>query len=244
MALKHIDKLFQDTRYDLDRCLHNPDEWFEEEIRNLERKYGYQISNPGSVMTARQGSGSNGLTETIIPGEFYMFVYEPIQERAPRYYDTFPFTFVFEAERDWFRGLNFHYLPYPSRIQMLQYLMKYATIKPVNERTRILLNWDEAKDSSSGYLLRPCEQEYWTGEARTEFKLIEPRHWALMMLLPCEQFAKEHKCRAWRNAMNQSTELFKDYVVKHGTPEHVRMLRDRLDSLVQGDKITITTRNQ
>ena len=41
--------------------------------------------------------------------------------------------------------------------------------------------------------------------------------------------------------MDHSAELFKDYVARHGTPEHVRMLRDSLDSLAQkGRKITIT----
>ena len=176
MTLKHIDDLFQDTRYHLDNCLHNPDEWFENKMRNLEREYGYQISNPGSVMIAQQGSGSTGLAKTIIPGEFYMFLHDPIQKLSLPYFDILPFTFVFEAEGDWFRGLNFHYLPHPLRIRLLQYLMKYATTKPVNENTRILLDWDEAKDSSKGYVVQPCEQEYWTGEARSEFKLIEPRH--------------------------------------------------------------------
>ena len=79
------------------------------------------------------------------------------------------------------------------------------------------------------------------GEARTEFKLIGPRHWALMAMLPCEQFVKAHKSRAWRDAMNHSAEVAKDYMVRHGTPEHVRMLRDHFDSLLQkGGKITIT----
>ena len=55
MALKHIDDLFQDTRYDLDACLDKPDEWFDCEIKKLEKEYGYQVSNPTSVMFANQG---------------------------------------------------------------------------------------------------------------------------------------------------------------------------------------------
>ena len=240
MPQKRIDELFQDTRYDLDNCLDNPPEWFKNETRKLETEYGSQISSSTRVMFADQGSGDTGFTTTIVPGEFYMFHHDPIQKWALRYYDLSPFTFVFEAGRDWFRGLNFHYLPYPSRIELLQYLMKYATIKPVNDRTRILIDWDEAKDSSFGYLVQPCEQKYWMGEVRTRFKLIEPRHWALMMMLPCEDFFRAHKSRVWMDKMKHSAEVAKDYVARHGTPEDVRKMRDYLDSLVQDKKVTIT----
>ena len=239
MPLKHIDDLFQDTQYDLDACLDKPVEWFEKEMRKLEREYGKQVSDPGNMMTAQQRSGSNGLTTTIIPGEFYMFLHDPIQKWSLPYYDILPLTFVFEAGRDWFRGLNFHYLPCSLRVHLLQYLMKYATIKPVNNKTRILLDWEEAKNSSSCYLVQPCEQRYWMGEARTEFKLIEPRHWALMMMLPCENFVKEHKLMVWKNTMNHSTEVVKDYVARIGSTELSRMLHNRTRSS-QGPSISIT----
>lgn len=240
MPTKHIDELFQDSRYDLDNCLDKPVDWFESERQTLEKEYGFQISSTGVTMYAEQASGSNGLTETIVPGEFCLFRHEPIEKWTLPYYDRYPLAFVFEAGRDWFRGLNFHYLPYPLRIQLLEYLMKYATIKPVNNKTRILLDWDEAKNSWSGHLIMPIEQKYWMGEVRSAFKLIEPRHWALMTMLPCERFGLEEKSRVWANKMEHSAEVVKDYVAKHGTPEHVRMVRDRFNSMVQGPSISIT----
>ena len=63
MALRHIAHLFQYNQYDLDRCLHKPLDWFEDERRNLEREYGYQISNLGKVIYAQEESGSNGFAK-------------------------------------------------------------------------------------------------------------------------------------------------------------------------------------
>ena len=237
MTLKHIDHLFQDNRYDLDRCLHNPLGWLEDERRNMEREYGSQISNPGRLLHARQGNGSDGITDTITRGNFYTFLYEPRSARTLPYFDVMPLTLVFETGEGWFRGLNFHYLDYRLRMRLLEHLMGYATT--LTGETRILFDWEEARDCSAGHLILPIRGRYWMDCVKTKFKLIEPRHWALMTMLPCEQFAKEYKLKVWKDTMDDATEIVKDYVARHGTPEHVRMLRDHLESL-QGPSISIT----
>ena len=110
MTLKHIDHLFQDNRYDLDRCLHNPLGWLEDERRNMEREYGSQISNPGRLLHARQGNGSDGITDTITRGNFYTFLYEPRSARTLPYFDVMPLTLVFETGEGWFSRIE---LPLP-----------------------------------------------------------------------------------------------------------------------------------
>ena len=240
MTLRHIDRLFQDNRYTLHKCLFKSTEWMLDEIEEMEKEYGEQVWNPGSIMTSRQWNGTTGLTKILVPGNFYMCVYEPVFKQILPYYDIFPLTLVFEADDEWFRGLNFHYVPYRTRIQLLGHLMNYATTispqtgKPVlNDQTRLLFDWNTIDNSAVRPLVRPIARRYRIERARTEFKYINPLHWALMLLLPCEQFVKEsNRNKVWDDTAKQAMEISKEYEEqKEAMRDDVEMLRDKFDSL-------------
>ena len=91
MTLKHIDHLFQSNRYSLNCCLRKSPDWIFDEIEDLEREYGNQIWNPGRLLYVKQCNGSNGITKIILPGNFYMFIYDPLLKRTLPYYDILPF---------------------------------------------------------------------------------------------------------------------------------------------------------
>ena len=62
MTLQHIDQLFHDNPYRLDKCLHKSARWILDEIEDLQREYGEQVSSVGEILYARQWSGSDGIT--------------------------------------------------------------------------------------------------------------------------------------------------------------------------------------
>ena len=206
MTLQHIDQLFHDNPYRLDKCLHKSARWILDEIEDLQREYGEQVSSPGEILYARQWSQSDGITDVIVPGNFYTFIYDPLLKYTLPYYDIFPLVLVFETGEGWFRGLNFHYLPQLARIQLLGHLMKYATtISPQTGRptltgqTRILFDWEKVKDSPASAFVQPIEQKYLMSRAKSGFKYINPLHWALMLMLPCEQFVKADTLEVWQD---------------------------------------------
>ena len=106
MTLKHIDYLFKRNPYRLNLCLRKPSDWFGEEIRNLKREYGNQIQNPGRPLYARRCNGSDGLTNIIQPGKFYMFAHDPLLKCILPYYDILPLVLVFEAGEGCVSGIE------------------------------------------------------------------------------------------------------------------------------------------
>ena len=250
MPLKHIDSLFRENRYSLHKCLSKSTDWMLDEIEELEREYGEQVWNPGNIMTARQWNGSDGLTKTLVPGNFYMCVYEPVFKHILPYYDILPLTLVFETDGEWFRGLNFHYVPYRTRIQLLGHLMKYATTispqtgKPVlNDQTRLLFDWDTIDNSPARPLVRITARRYRIENVRTDFKHINPLHWALMLLLPCEHFVKESdRNKVWDDAAKQAMEIAKEYEAQKDMRNFEKVFQDTVDSVKQGEGRRITGR--
>ena len=97
--------------------------------------------------------------------------------------------------------------------------MKHATTlfpmtgKPVlNDRMRLLFDWDAVRDSSARAFVQPIEGKYWMNQARTRLKYIDSLHWALMLLLPCEQFVKESdRNKIWDDTAKQAMEIAKEY---------------------------------
>ena len=214
MTHKDIDYLFHENPYRLDRCVTKSPEWFSDEIRDLKKEYGKEVYGSGSIIYARQKrTGKEGLTEIIVPGNIYTYIYEPPQEEKQirPYYDIMPLTLVFEAEDGWFRGLNFHYIPYRPRIQLLWYLMRHSTVIcpetgsfVLNEHTRLPFDWNTEKDSVVGHLIQLLTRRYLVNRSRTKFKYIEPHHWALMMMMPCEQFVKEDVTKIWADMVDRA----------------------------------------
>ena len=212
---KHIEHLFQKDRYNLKRCLRKPAEWFSDEVKNLAKVYGTEIASLPSIMEARQGSGDRGLTSKIAPGNLYMCRYSPPPEHSLPYYDRFPLIMPYKTGSRMFRAWNFHYLPHQARILFLGHLMKYAdtrsfwTGKPVlKNKTRMQFDGRALKDLAAHPVARPMSHEYRIAHVKTQFKLIEPRHWVLMMLLPTESFVMSKKSQVWADVVVSASDMF------------------------------------
>ena len=249
MMMRHIDYLFHDNPYSLHKCFRKSLDWILDELKDLELEYGAQIWNVGRLLHARQCNGSNCLTNVIVPGNFYTFLYKPLSRYVLPYYDIFPLVLVFQAENGWFRGLNLHHLPQQTRIQLVGHLMNYATtISPMTgeptltDQTRILFDWDEIKDSPAGAFMQPIEQKYLMNRAKGGFKYIDPRHWALMLMLPCEQFVKADKDDVWRDTVRKAKENYKEHWERKGyqVMDFEKMLENTISSIQQGDGGAIT----
>ena len=70
-------------------------------------------------------------------GRLNMFVYGPKHAKKLPYYDTFPLVLPLERYSDGFLGMNFHYLPIPLRMRLLD-----LSLIHISEPTRLLSSWD------------------------------------------------------------------------------------------------------
>ena len=68
--------------------------------------------------------------------------------------------------------------------------------------------------------------------ARTDFKYINPLYRALMLLLPCEHFAKEDTESAWKDTVRKAVEVGKEHWRRKGpTVDFEKMVQNEVDSM-------------
>ena len=73
--------------------------------------------------------------------------------------------------------------------------------------------------------MQPIKQKCLMNRAKGGFKYIGPRHWALMLLLPCEQFVKADKHDVWRNTVRKAkANSKKHWNLKDATMDFEKML--------------------
>ena len=59
-------------------------------------------------------------------GKLNMFFYDPKLKQKLPYYDIFPLVLPLKRYSDGFLGINFHYLPIPLRVRLLDKLTDYS----------------------------------------------------------------------------------------------------------------------
>jgi hypothetical protein len=143
---------------------------------------------------------TTSLKARIIPGNLYMYVYDPKTKADLPYYDRFPLVFPYATAPGGFMGLNMHYLPYQLRIRLLYRLLVFKNNDKMDGTTRIKYSWALIAGVSKFKLAEPCIKHYLLPHVKTAFKKIDSSDWATAMLLPVERFAKSSKENVWKDS--------------------------------------------
>lgn len=150
--------------------------------------------------------------------------------------------------RFFFSKFHGRYVPYRTRIHLLGHLMNYAnTISShtgklvLNDRTRLLFDWEMIDNSPARPLVRTTARRYRIENARTDFKYTNPLHWALMLLLLCEQFVKEDRQEVWKDTAREAMEITKECEEqKDLMADFGNVFQNAVDSVKQGEGRRIT----
>ena len=89
--------------------------------------YRNAIGNLRSTPTARKLMNQGRLNSRPSAGRLNLFFYDPKTKNKLPYYDIFPLVLPLEPIKGGFLGMNFHYLPYLLRLQLLESLEGYST---------------------------------------------------------------------------------------------------------------------
>jgi len=120
-------------------------------------------------------------------GRMNMFVYDPKYKQTLPFYDVFPLVLPLEPIKGGFIGLNFHYLPYPLRYQLLARMQKFATNEKFDSTTKLLATYDDVKNIN---LIRPAIKKYLYSHVRSNFRRIDADEMAIAVYLPVANFKK------------------------------------------------------
>lgn len=185
--------IFNKNQYQLADVAKKSRSWFQQQARLL----GRQQITPNKVLK----SDAQAMKTKIVPGNLYMFLYDPKTKDKLPYYDMFPLVFPFKRLPDGFVGLNMHYLPYQMRVLLLQRLMDFSNNKNMDETTRLKYSWSMIDGVSRYRLAEPCVKRYLASHVKTNLRLVPATDWATAMLLPVEQFVGSTKTSVWQNSL-------------------------------------------
>ena len=85
-------------------------------------------------------------------------------------------------------GINFHYLPIPLRVRLLDRLVDFASSTDFSKATT-RLNVDYSKLKNIG-LIKPTIHKYLSGQVKSQFRKIDADEFIIAVLLPVARFKK------------------------------------------------------
>lgn len=185
--LEQIDEIGKASKNEI-----KPASWYKDQIRQL----GLNTIDTQRLM--KEGK----LTSRALPGFMYLFKYDPKDKNIP-YYDMFPLVIPFRRVNEGFIGINFHYLPFPIRLNILKEFEKYASDKNLNERTRVRLNYRLIERSRVFRFVNPAIRRYSNQQLRTRFLTIPFNDWQVASQLPVQKFRKATMETAIRDSIKK-----------------------------------------
>tara|TARA_B100000900_G_scaffold85604_2_gene69363 strand:- start:3766 stop:4326 length:561 start_codon:yes stop_codon:yes gene_type:complete len=150
-------------------------DWYREKIR--------EFGTPKSLDLIRDGKQA---TSPFI-GRLNMFFYDPKLKKTLPYYDRFPLVLPLERYSDGFLGINFHYLPIPLRIRLLDRVVDFSNNTKFDESTRLNVNYQKLKTIK---LIKPTLKRYLAGKVKSRFRRVDADEFTIATLLPVARFSK------------------------------------------------------
>ena len=191
----YYEKIFEKNRYNARDAAMKSRAWFQQQMTLL----GKQSIQPLRMIK----SSSEKNTTRVIPGQMYLFMYDPKTQDSLPYWDQFPLVFPFRKLPDGFIGLNMHYLPYPIRIKLLDRLMEFKNNNRLDETTKLKFSWNLIQGISRLKPAEPCVHRYLMSHLKTPMKRIDSADWASAMMLPVERFVGASRQQVWSESTSR-----------------------------------------
>jgi hypothetical protein len=162
-------------------------QWYQQQIKNLKDLQ----SRTSTAM--RQGD------ENIVPGNLYLFRYDPKHKETLPYYDTMPLVLPFAWAQGGFLGINLHYLPYGLRFKLMGALLELVT-DVTDPKSRARVSWAILNNTARFPGVAPCVKHYLGAQIRSKFLNIPNDQWVAASMMPLEQFKGAGKERIFADS--------------------------------------------
>ena len=184
--------VFERNKYDLKTAARKSRAWYTQQVLLL--------SKQGITPQRMMKEDNSSLKARIIPGNLYMYVYDPKTKATLPYYDRFPLVFPFSMTEDGFIGLNMHYLPHKLRFLLLDRLSAFTNNEKYDESTRIRYSWALIDGMSKFAIAKPCVKRYLANHLKSPLHTVSADDWATAMMLPVERFVGASTAQVWADS--------------------------------------------
>ena len=156
---------------------------------------------------------SAGRTKRLMPGRLYMFNYRnPISKQSADYYDMFPVVLVLNVyeKKDYFQGLNFHYLPPLYRAELMDQLFPYMMnpgvtgdelATSIRGKLAPRVNYEFMKKRRNLMSFKPMWKRYNMQRVVGQYLYVPPKAWDFIMMMPLARFRKAGINRIYRDSL-------------------------------------------
>jgi len=167
--------------------------WYKERIADL----GRQKFRPGNLM-----SNNDLLVRRLVPGQLYLYYYDPKTKDSLPYYDTFPLVYPYRRVEGGFMGYNLHYLPPVLRFKVMATLLNIQ-ISGTREEKRIAYSYGVLNANEVSKYYEPCIRRYLNSQVVSNFLKIPYEDWLAASLLPTDRFVKASSAKVWKETMDK-----------------------------------------
>ena len=164
------------------------------ESREWFRKKASQL-NPNRAELMRAESVQ--LRNRPAVGSMYMYFYDPKTKEKLPYYDRFPLVLPLEEYNDGFLGINFHYLPIPLRMRLLDRVVDFSNNTKFDESTRLNVSYTALK---SVRLIKPTIKRYLAGKVKSRFRRVDADEFTIATLLPVARLSKASAAEVYKDS--------------------------------------------
>lgn len=117
-------------------------------------------------------------------GHLYLYNYDPKWKAELDVYDTYPCVIPFRVEKDRFWGINFHYLPYKQRAQLLDLLYNITNNKRFDETTKFKITYQVLQKIAKKSLYEDTIHCYLKRKVKSRMLYVLPEEWPIAISLP------------------------------------------------------------
>tara|TARA_R100000455_G_C6211804_1_gene79122 strand:+ start:37 stop:564 length:528 start_codon:yes stop_codon:yes gene_type:complete len=154
--------------------------------------YKRKVSELASRISAGRLMREGKILKTPGFNQLNFFRYNPKTKAILPYYDTFPLVMPIDGAKGGFLGINFHYLPIPLRMRLLETLAKrnfdgdYSKLKNIR-------------------LIKPCVKHYLKSQFASGFYRLDELDYAPAIFMPVQSFKKAGMSAAHRDARKRAS---------------------------------------
>ena len=183
-----MDYIISDIRKDLEKQDFKPGtnqsiEWFENLVKDF--KTPVDRRRLQSEVLAMRGYQ----TPRIV--RFYLFNYVPKGVLSLPYFDMFPVILLIDVKKNYFDGLNVHYLPLDIRERFYASLLERVSNRSMGKDTFIRIDYDMLKAFRKYRAYKPSYKRYDIKHVRGRVINIPASEWQIVMNLPTARWRKK-----------------------------------------------------
>ena len=149
--------------------------------------YKKKVADLSNRISAARLMRDNKLKKAPSFNKLHFFRYDPKLKATLPYYDTFPLVMPIQSAKGGFLGINFHYLPIPLRMKLLETL----------DRRNFTGNYSKLKNIRE---VKPTIKHYLRRQFVSGFLELEEDDYAPAIFMPVAQFRKASASQVWRDS--------------------------------------------